>query len=404
MFFRSLILFLLSATSSIAAFTVSERLRCGKYQEIVQDAKQPRDGEWAFARYFLVPDKVTYEAAFKAHQAGDLLGKFIVMRCHRDGAGVKQDMTVFWRMNADLRTALTKMENVPAAGYYLLSYLTQADLEGHVDVSKFANADEASRVAGKFQHEHLFTAAKSGFAQAMTEAGARMQKEKPEEALAWYHKAADLGLAEGMRNMGYLVATGKGLPKKDEEEAVRWMRKAATLGDVDAMMNMVAFFELLQVAGVTETEAVEWINKMEATGHPLGYFEKGVALLRGVHGFRPDKPQGMALLQKAAATGNGFVLGQIAWLYSKGEGLPHSHRKAVEFAKASWSQGNIDVLPVLDAAYRQDTELSAKTAEAAYWKKLAEGAKPKEVAELDANNPEILLALDKIDPFALKVE
>jgi uncharacterized protein len=207
-----------------------------------------------------------------------------------------------------------------------------------------------------------------------------------------------------MRNMGYMVAKGHGLPAKNEEEAVRWMRKAATLGDADAMMNMVAFYELMHFPGVTEEEAAGWMNKLEATGHPMGLLEKGVALLRGVHGFKADKAQGMALLQKAAATGNGYVLGQIAWLYSKGDGLPPNPRKAAEFGKAAWSQGSVEVVNLIDTAFQRDRGLAASAAEAKYWHTLAAGAAPQAVSELDANNPEILLALDKIDPFALKVE
>jgi TPR repeat protein len=407
MTFRLLLAAVLAGLSGVplcrAALTVSERLRCGHYQEIIEDPKQPHDGEWAFARFFLVQDKAAFEAAFKAAQSGDLLGKFIVMRCHRDGAGVKQDTTVVEQLDAELGKELAKKENASAAASYMLSYLSQEELKKGADNPKFSNAEEALKVLGKSSRERLFAAAEAGFAQAMCEAGVLLQKDEPVKAMAWYQKAAELGLAEAMKDVGYLLSSGLG-GTRDPAEALRWTRKAAGLGDVDAMLNIVACFEFLHLPGITGEEVVSWINKAGATGHPIGLLEKGTALLRGTHGFKPDPAAGMALLQKAAGTGYPFVLGQLATCYGEGKGLPQNPRKAAEFAKAAWSQGNYEVVATIDAAYQQDKELAADTAAATYWHTLASRAAPKALADLDAKNPEILKALLKIDPFTLKVE
>ena len=387
-----------------AGLTVSERLRCGHYQEILQDAKQAHDGEWAFARYFLLPDKAAYEAAFKAHQSGDLLGRFIVLRCHRDGAGVKQDIAVIRKLNNDLRNELSKMEKVPPAGSYILSFLSQSDTPDRTDIGTFPGKGEAPDVAGKPARDHLLAAAEGGFAQAMADAGGLLRMESPEKALQWYLKAANLGLAEGMNVAGYLMAQGKDGVEKNEKEALRWLRQAATLGDVDAMINLTAMYEMLHFPGLTEAEAVEWINKAASTGHPLGLVEKGAALLRGTPGLKADKAAGMAELQKAAATGYSFALGRITWLFSDGKDVEANLKKAAEFGKAAWSQGNSEVVVAIAAAYEQDRDLQTNATEAAYWQALVSGSTRDAIASLDGKNPEIVKALQKIDPFSLKVE
>ena len=54
------------------------------------------------------------------------------------------------------------------------------------------------------------------------------------EALKWYRKATEQGLAEAQSNLGMMYYHGEGVPK-DMAEATKWYRKAAEQGDADAM-------------------------------------------------------------------------------------------------------------------------------------------------------------------------
>jgi TPR repeat protein len=403
--FATVLLASLSVVSLCRAeLKVSERLRCGQYQEILADTKQPHDGEWAFARFFLVPDKAAYEAAFKAHESGDLLGKFIVMRCHRDGAGVKQDMNVVDKMDRELQKELAKKENAGPAAFYMRSYLSQETEKDFDTEGKTINPEETLKARGDASRNHLFAAAEGGFAQAMCEAGGLLQKQEPDKAMGWYRKAADLGLAEAMKDVGYLLSDPRRGSPLDVPGAIQWTRKAANLGDVDAMFNMVVFHERFRFPGVTREEAVSWIDKAAAGGHPIGFLEKGLALVQGAHGYTTNKETGMALLQKAAGTGYPYVLGKLAHCYGNGAGLTRNLRKAAEFGKAAWSQGNFDAAEIISGAYREDKELAAKTAEAAYWQGFASRPAPQAAVELDEKNPNIVKEIAKIDPFALKIE
>ncbi|MCD7722111.1 MAG: sel1 repeat family protein [Prevotellaceae bacterium] len=55
----------------------------------------------------------------------------------------------------------------------------------------------------------------------------------PEEAVKWWSKAADQGLAEAQYILGYCYVNGEGVTQ-NFEEGVKWLRKAAKQGDADA--------------------------------------------------------------------------------------------------------------------------------------------------------------------------
>lgn len=390
-----------------AADSIGEKLTHGQYQEIASSTP-PADssratGQWAFARFYLLPDRKTYEAAWKAGEAGDPLGKFIVMRAHQTGEGVKRDPKTAWRMNVELREALGSKTSPTPLESYILSYLTQADKEGVVKVSAFPKEEDAYRVAGKQSADHLRASAEAGFAQAMDEIGESEQTGEPESARRWYLRAAEAGLASGMKNLGFMLARGS---QADPPEAIRWTRMAAEKGNIFAMVNMAAFHERLQLPGLTEKDAVEWVERGVASGHPLGLMEKGLALLMGNYGMKIDETAGKALLQQAAATGSSFTLRQIAIFYLDGTGVKRNYAKAAEFARAAWQQGaGQQAARILATAYRKNPKLEGEKNESKYWETQSMGDGSMAYAlGMDDRHPLIPAMLAKIDPFSLKIE
>jgi TPR repeat protein len=57
------------------------------------------------------------------------------------------------------------------------------------------------------------------------------------EAVAWYRKAADKGLATAQYNLGVAYANGDGV-LQDDAEAARWYRLAADQGYPAAQLNL----------------------------------------------------------------------------------------------------------------------------------------------------------------------
>jgi TPR repeat protein len=99
--------------------------------------------------------------------------------------------------------------------------------------------------AKRFDEERkvLVDADNAGSTQAMVLLGEMYADgEDDAEAVRLYRKAADLGNALAMNNLGNMYARGQGVAM-DEAEAVRLYRQAADLGNSTAMYNLGLFYE-----------------------------------------------------------------------------------------------------------------------------------------------------------------
>src|SRR5580692_1476500 len=63
------------------------------------------------------------------------------------------------------------------------------------------------------------------------------EEKEDAENIKSLQKAAALGNAKAMNNLGECYLNGKGV-EKDAVEAVKWFNKAAELGNADAMYNL----------------------------------------------------------------------------------------------------------------------------------------------------------------------
>jgi hypothetical protein len=81
------------------------------------------------------------------------------------------------------------------------------------------------------------------------------------EAVKWYRKAAEQGLASVQNGLGYMYENGNGVPK-DTTEAVKWYRKAAEQGEAYAQ-NGLAWALATSPDGAIRNgkEAVQWATK-----------------------------------------------------------------------------------------------------------------------------------------------
>jgi hypothetical protein len=86
------------------------------------------------------------------------------------------------------------------------------------------------------------------------------------EAVAWYHKAAEAGNTDAMNNLGGAYYHGIGVQKGDKQ-AVAWYRKAAEAGNADAMNNLGSAY--LHGIGVQRDDnlAVAWYRKAAQLGN-----------------------------------------------------------------------------------------------------------------------------------------
>lgn len=116
-----------------------------------------------------------------------------------------------------------------------------------------------------------------------------------EQAIVWYRKAAELGLADAQHMLGALLFEGVGLAA-DKEAARAWLRKASAQG---------------------LARAQAYYGAMLIDDNGPGSMEPGVALLRMAAA--QDDPSGQSYLARCYETGRGVARddGQARALYEK---------------------------------------------------------------------------------------
>ena len=86
------------------------------------------------------------------------------------------------------------------------------------------------------------------------------------EAVTWYRRAAEQGLAEGEINLGRMYDTGAGVPQ-DDQAAVKWSRSAAEHGLAEAQNNLGRMYYLGQGVPQDYVLAHMWANLGASNGN-----------------------------------------------------------------------------------------------------------------------------------------
>jgi TPR repeat protein len=254
----------------------------------------------------------------------------------------------------------------------------------------------------KLAAERLEKAAKLGMAQAVQEWA--LAQEEPGDAHPWHQKAADLGLAEGMRYAGLQLVLGQGV-EKDPDKGVALSEKAAAKGDVYAMVNLAVFHDRGVGVKKDAARAQHWLDAADKTGHWYGGIERGMSLLTGDYATKTDREKGVLVLQKAIESGNGEALTFIATSYAKGIGLKRDGKKAVSFAEAAYRQGGTSAAGVLGHVYSEGVRgVEPDEEQAGFWGR--EASKPGFGIQLldEKSQTEFFRHIDGIDPFKLKID
>ena len=122
------------------------------------------------------------------------------------------------------------------------------------------------------------------------------------EAVKWYRKAADQGLARGQYNLGNMYRQGLGV-SKDYSEAVKWYRKAVEQGHAMAQCNLGYMYK--NGLGVSQdySEAVKWYRKAAEQGNTIAQYNLGNCYKDG-RGVSKDLSEARRWFEKAAAQGD----------------------------------------------------------------------------------------------------
>lgn len=114
------------------------------------------------------------------------------------------------------------------------------------------------------------------------------------EAVAWFRKAAERGLAAGQYDLGRMLSVGRGVAR-DDALAVKWLRLAAAQGLGAAQVTLGILYARGRGAPDDDPEALGWIRKAAERGDAAA--AKRLADL----GLDPGPPDGVAGIKTVGA-------------------------------------------------------------------------------------------------------
>lgn len=140
--------------------------------------------------------------------------------------------------------------------------------------------------------------------------------------------------------LGAYYASGKnGLPK-NEEEAVRWYRRSAEQGVAEGQFFLGQALFLGKGTDKNEAEALSWCEKAAAQGFAPAQYWVGVALAQGECGLSKDIPKGVGLVRKAALQGHTEAQVVLAKAYLNGSGVARDPKEAVVWYRKAAEAGD----------------------------------------------------------------
>lgn len=160
------------------------------------------------------------------------------------------------------------------------------------------------------------------------------------EAVNWYRKAAEQGLPEAERRLGWCYETGAGLAK-DAVEGAKWYRKAADQGDAKAQNNLGYCYEYGTGVASNAVEAVKWIRMAAEQGVPTAQGNLGNCYENGV-GVASNAVEAVNWYRKAAEQGDAYGQDRLGTCYESGLGVDQDTKQAVKWYIKAAEQGGLN--------------------------------------------------------------
>lgn len=140
------------------------------------------------------------------------------------------------------------------------------------------------------------------------------------QALKWYWAAAEQGNAAAQNDVGLMFRLGHGV-EQDKQEAVKWYRKAAKQEYPSALFNLGTAYYNGDGVGIDDVAAYEWF------------------LLAQKFGSQPAADAAKRMKEGAAGRSQSAAFEKIGDMYQKGDDLPQSSSKAVDWYRKAAENG-----------------------------------------------------------------
>lgn len=185
------------------------------------------------------------------------------------------------------------------------------------------------------------------------------------EAVSWYRKAAEAGLAAAQTQLAFAYANGFGITK-DDAEAARWMRRSAEAGDTTAMENLGIFYEQGRGVAQDSGEALHWYRKSADGGSMSAMNAVGVVYALG-RGVPKDEAEAARWYRKSAEAGNPPAMYNLAIAYANGIGLGKEDVTAAQWFYKAAEAGTVPAMNMYATVLAEGRGVAKDDASAVRW-------------------------------------
>ena len=149
----------------------------------------------------------------------------------------------------------------------------------------------------------------------------------PDDACRLLERAAELGDAWAMHDLGKIYQAGRVRPG-DQAKAAELFASAAALGLAEAQYSLALCAETGDGVPMDLEQACLWFRKAAGQGHAAAQSRLGQFLMEG-WGCQADPAEAASWLEKAAEAGSLSAMNRLAHLCEKGLGLPADPGRAL---------------------------------------------------------------------------
>ena len=171
-----------------------------------------------------------------------------------------------------------------------------------------------------------------------------------EEAVKWYEKAAEQGLAEAQINLAEAYFFGGCGLEENKEKACECIMKAAEQGDAEAQYIIGRFFMNGIVLEKNDESAFYWNSKAAEQGQPDAQNEVGEAYRSG-YGVEQNYEEAMKWFRKAAEQGHAGGQSNLAYCYFQGNGVLQDYSTAIHWSRKAAEQKSPEAQNLLGKCY-----------------------------------------------------
>ena len=199
-----------------------------------------------------------------------------------------------------------------------------------------------------------------------------------EKAVEWYLKAAEQGLAEAQYTLGDMYFYGRGVEQSDEE-AAEWVLKAAEQGLAEAQCKLgdmyyygcwdMYYYDMFYYGDVVEQsyeKAAEWYLKAAEQGLARAQCKLGFMYETG-RGVEQSYEKAAEWYLKAAEQGLAEAQYTLGDMYFYGRGVEQSDEEAAEWVLKAAEQGLARAQYKLVSMYRNGTGVEQSDKKATEW-------------------------------------